>query len=128
MTTDATRSRSAAPSMSTEELTRLATLYFIDGQTQDELSRRLGISCATVGRMIKRAQNPGIGEIRVRHHPTLTVDLERQLRDHFGITRALLSVDHANPDKCRALLPGLVATWLDRNPTDGSIFSVGMGR
>src|SRR6218665_3795449 len=72
MTTDATRSRSAAPSMSTEELTRLATLYFIDGQTQDELSRRLGISRATVGRMIKRAQDLGIVEIRVRHHPTLT--------------------------------------------------------
>src|SRR6218665_229510 len=128
MTTDATRSRSAAPSMSTEELTRLATLYFIDGQTQDELSRRLGISRATVGRMIKRAQDLGIVEIRVRHHPTLTVDLERELIDHFGISRALLSVDHANPDKCRALLAGLVATWLDRNLSAGAIVAVGMGR
>ncbi|MCW5283398.1 sugar-binding transcriptional regulator [Verminephrobacter eiseniae] len=114
--------------MSTEELTRLATLYFIDGQTQDELSRRLGISRATVGRMIKRAQDLGIVEIRVRHHPTLTVDLERELIDHFGISRALLSVDHANPDKCRALLAGLVATWLDRNLSDGAIVAVGMGR
>ncbi len=115
-------------SASHEELTRLATLYYVDGQTQDELSRRFGISRATVGRMLKRAQELGIVEIRVRHHPTLTVDLERTLMQRFGIRHALLSVDHADADQQRALLAGLVATWLDRNLSDGAIIAVGMGR
>ena len=60
---------SASTSMSTEELTRIATLYYVDGQTQEELSRRFGISRATVGRMLKKAQDLGIVEIRVQHHP-----------------------------------------------------------
>ncbi|PXW94392.1 DNA-binding transcriptional regulator LsrR (DeoR family) [Sphaerotilus hippei] len=114
--------------MSMEELTRIATLYYVDGQTQEELSRRFGISRATVGRMLKRAQELGIVEIRVQHHPTLTVDLERELVRRFGISRALLSVDHQDPEKQRALLAGLVATWLDRNLSDGAIVAVGMGR
>jgi DNA-binding transcriptional regulator LsrR (DeoR family) len=131
--TDAVRPRasSGAPhssSMSNEELTRLATLYYVDGQTQEALSERFGISRATVGRMLKRAQELGIVEIRVQHHPTLTVDLERELMRRFGISRALLSVDHADVDKQRAILAGLVATWLDRNLSDGAIVAVGMGR
>lgn len=137
---DPVRSRAAAPpvasaapaaassSLSHEDLTRLATLYYIDGQTQDELSRRYGLSRATIGRMLKRAQELGIVEIRVQHHPGQTVDVERELIQRFGITRALLSVDHQDPDRQRALLAALVATWLDRNLGDGAIVAVGMGR
>ncbi|MEY5100442.1 MAG: hypothetical protein RJA36_3161 [Pseudomonadota bacterium] len=124
----AQKAAAAPSSMSLEELTRLATLYYVDGQTQDELSRRFGISRATVGRMLRRAQDLGIVEIRVQHHPTLTVDLERELIRRFGIKRAILSVDHADADKQRAILAGAVATWLDRNLSDGSIVAVGMGR
>lgn len=121
--------RSAASSpMSHEELTQIATLYYVDGQTQDELSRRFGISRATVGRVLKRAQELGIVEIRVHHHPTKTVDLEARLVERFGISRALLSVDHKDPDKQRALLGGLVATYLERTLSDGAIVAVGMGR
>lgn len=39
----------------------------------------------------------------------------------FGTTRALLSVDHADADKQRAILAGLVATWLGRNLSDGAL-------
>lgn len=120
----------ASPSttMSHEELTRIATLYYIDGQTQEDLAQRFKISRATVGRMLRRAQELGIVEIRVLHHPTHTVDLERELVQRFGIQRALLSVDHKDAEKQRALLAGLVATYLERHLVDGSIVAVGMGR
>jgi len=124
----APRSPEIGSAMSKDELTRMATLYYVDGQTQEELSQRFGISRATVGRMLKRAQELGIVEIRVQHHPTLTVDLERELMDRFGISRALLSVDHADPEKQRAILAGLVATWLERNLNEGAIVAIGMGR
>lgn len=127
---DVTRNRptTGAPGMSPEELTRLATMYYIDGQTQEELSQRFGISRATVGRMLRRAQELGIVEIRVQHHPASTLDLEQELIRRFNIKHALLSLDHADSDRQRAILAGLVATWLDRNLSDGSIVAVGMGR
>ncbi len=112
----------------TDELTTLATLYYIDGLTQEELSRRFGVSRATIGRMLRRAQEEGIIEIRVRQHPKLGEELERSLIGRFGILRAILTPDHPDPDKQRSMLAGLVAGYLDKSLTDGMIVAVGMGR
>ena len=111
-----------------EELARIATLYYIDGLTQEELSRMFSISRATVGRMLRRALQEGIVEIRVRPNNAYAADLEKALVERFGIQRALISVDHKDQDKQRELLAGLVASYLDRELVDGSIVAVGMGR
>ena len=114
--------------MTDSDLAKLATLYYVDGCTQDELSKSFGISRATVGRLLRKAQEEGIVEIRVRPHATFASDLERQLIERFGIRRALIAVDHKDVDKQRELLAGLVASELDRILMDGSIVAVGMGR
>ena len=67
-----------------EELARIATLYYIDGLTQEELSRMFSISRATVGRMLRRALQEGIVEIRVRPNNAYAADLERALVERFG--------------------------------------------
>ena len=114
--------------MSLEELTQLATLYYVDGLTQEDLAKRFSISRIKVGRLLKRAAEEGIVEIRVRHHPRATQALEQALMDRFGIQRAIISVDHNDLDSQRELLAGLVASYLDRVITDGSLVAVGMGR
>jgi DNA-binding transcriptional regulator LsrR (DeoR family) len=114
--------------MTTDELTQLAKLYYVDGLTQEDLARKFSISRAKVGRLLKRAEEEGIVEIRVRHHPRATQALEQELIDRFGIQRAIISVDHKDQDSQRELLAGLVASYLDRVLADGSIVAVGMGR
>ncbi|MEO8411888.1 MAG: sugar-binding domain-containing protein, partial [Propionivibrio sp.] len=114
--------------MSDEDLARLATLYYIDGMTQEELSRQFGISRATIGRMLRKALQEGIVEIRVRPNNAFSSDIENALIQRFGIKRALISVDHKDLDKQRELLAGLVAGYLDRILSDGAIVAVGMGR
>ena len=114
--------------MSEDELSRLATLYYVDGMTQEELSKMFAISRATIGRMLRRAQATGIVEIRVRPHAAFASDIEKELIQRFGIQRALLAVDHNDADKQRGLLAGLVAAYLDRELADGSVIAVGMGR
>ena len=114
--------------MQSDELSRLATLYYLDGLTQEELSRMFSISRATIGRMLRRALREGIVEIRVRPNNALASDLEKALIERFGIKRALISVDHKDQDKQRAMLAGLVASHLDRVLNDGTVIAVGMGR
>ncbi len=114
--------------MTTDELTRLATLYYVDGLTQEDLSKQFSLSRAKIGRLLKRAQEEGIVEIRVKHHPSDTRDLERELIARFGIQRAILSVSHKDQDKQRELLAGLVASHLDRILANDMIIAVGMGR
>jgi DNA-binding transcriptional regulator LsrR (DeoR family) len=106
----------------------MATLYYVDQLTQEDLSKRFSVSRATVGRMLKRAQEEGIVEIRVRHHPSDTSQLEHALIARFGIERAIVSINHKDQDKQRDLLAGLVASYLDRILVSGAIVAVGMGR
>ena len=114
--------------MTDSDLAKLASLYYVDGCTQEDLSKTFGISRATVGRLLRKAQEEGIVEIRVRPHATFATDLERQLIERFGIRRALIAIDHKDVDKQRELLAGLVASELDRILTEGCIVAVGMGR
>lgn len=114
--------------MTIDELTQLAQLYYVDGLTQEELVKKFAISRAKVGRLLKRARQEGVVEIRVRHHPQVTHALEQELIERFGIERAIISVDHKNLDSQRQMLAGLVASYLDRVLVDGSVVAVGMGR
>lgn len=111
-----------------DELTLLAKLYYVDGLTQEDLAKQFGLSRAKVGRQLKRAEQEGIVEIRVRHHPRANEALSRELIERFGIQRAIISVDHADPSRQRELLAGLVASYLDRVLTDRNIVAVGVGR
>lgn len=114
--------------MADVELAELATLYYIDGLTQEELSKQFSISRATIGRMLRKALQDGIVEIRVRPNNAFSSDLENALIQRFGIKRALISIDHKDVEKQRELLAGLVAGYLDRILLDDTIVAVGMGR
>src|SRR4051812_41862808 len=111
--------------MSIDELTQLAKLYYVDGLTQEDLAKKFTISRVKVGRLLKRAVEEGIVEIRVRHHPRATQALEQALIDRFGLQRAIISVDHNDLDSQREMLAGLVASYLDRVLVDGSLVAVG---
>jgi DNA-binding transcriptional regulator LsrR (DeoR family) len=114
--------------MSHDELTLLAKLYYIDGLTQEDLSKQFNVSRVKVGRLLRHAEKEGIVEIRVRHHPRANQALEQELINRFGIQRAIISVDHADQDRQRELLAGLVASYLDQVLTDRNIIAVGVGR
>lgn len=114
--------------MTQDELTELATLYYVDNHTQEALAKRFGISRATVSRMLRKAQEEGVVEIRVRQHPAYANGLEQELRQRFGIQRAIIAIDHQDGDKQRALLAAQVATYLDQALDDGMVVAVGMGR
>lgn len=116
--------------MSPEQLTQLAKLYYIDEMTQEELAARFSISRIKVGRLLKRAVEEGLVEVRVRlrHPPEQTHALEQALVNRFGIQRAIISVDHKDLDRQRELLAGLVAAYLEQTLSDTSIVAVGMGR
>jgi DNA-binding transcriptional regulator LsrR (DeoR family) len=114
--------------MPADELTQIAVLYYVDGMTQEELSKRFSMSRAKIGRLLRRAQEESVVEIRVRHHPHYTSELEQEIAARFGLQRVLISIDHKDQDKQRELLAGLVASHLDRALTENAIVAVGMGR
>lgn len=113
---------------SLELVTEIAVLYYVEGLKQEEISGQLNLSRAKVGRLIRRAHDEGIVEVRVRHHPALSAPLEHELLQRFGLDRALIAIDHKDSDLQRAAVADLVAKHLDRSLQDGSIAAIAMGR
>lgn len=109
-------------------MTEIATLYYVEGETQEVIANRLGISRVKAGRLLKRAHAEGIVDVRVRQHPAVSAEIEQELIRRFGIKRALIALDHTDPDVQRSGVASLVADHLARRLLDGAIVAVGMGR
>ncbi|CAN7467922.1 sugar-binding transcriptional regulator [Rhizobium sp. LjRoot30] len=65
-------------------------LHFLEGLTQAQIADRLGISHATVNRLIKRGRQLGLVEIKIKSPVEQLVDMEEQLLALGGIDRAVV--------------------------------------
>ena len=81
----------------TELLAQVASLYYEDHLTQDEIARRVGTSRSTVSRMLDEARQAGVVEIVV-HYPWKTVPpLEDELAARFGLRGARVLAGQGRP-------------------------------
>lgn len=111
-----------------ELMTRVASLYYLEDITQGEIAELLGLSRPKVGRLLKKAREEGIVEITVHTHPGMSMALETELMERFGLRQALLVAEQSNPDAQRAQVARTVASFLARSLDDGAVVAVGMGR
>jgi len=114
--------------VSTDTVVEIASLYHYQDVTQEELSRRFFMSRAKISRLLKRAREEGVVEIRVHQHPGVSQELETDFIGRFGIDRLLVSLDQKDSTAQRIAVAGLVASHLMRTLTDGMVVAVGMGR
>ncbi len=114
--------------VSTDTMIEIASLYYYQDITQEELSRRFSFSRAKISRLLKRAREDGIVEIRVHQHPGVSNDLEKEFIAEFGIDRLLVALDQRDPEAQRLAVAGLVANHLSRTLTESMTVAVGMGR
>ena len=72
-------------------ITRVVSLYYREGLTQQETAARLGVSRQTIGRILKQAQDSGIVRIEIFSPFTEVESLARQLEKSFGLREAIVS-------------------------------------
>jgi DNA-binding transcriptional regulator LsrR (DeoR family) len=65
-------------------------LHFLEGLTQAQIADQLGISHATVNRLIKRGRQLGLVEIKIKSPVEPLVEIEEQLLALGGIRRAVV--------------------------------------
>ena len=74
-----------------EELKTLAAwMYYDDGLTQAQIADRLRLSRIRVTRLLQRARDEGIVEIRITRPLPLRHELARRLQREFGLREAIL--------------------------------------
>jgi DNA-binding transcriptional regulator LsrR (DeoR family) len=111
-----------------ELLARTAHRYYIDGRTQEETARELGLSRPKVQRLLERARWAGVVDIHIEVPPWLHLDLEAELRERFGLADVIVSPARADAQAQREEVARSAARYLDRRLRDGDIVAVSHGR
>jgi len=77
---------------------RAAAMYYEDDLTMDAIGAELGLSRATVSRMISEAREIGLVEITVHHETRAAGVLERAIAEHHGVEVTVLGRVHASTE------------------------------
>jgi DNA-binding transcriptional regulator LsrR (DeoR family) len=111
-----------------ELLVRVAYRYFIDGHAQAEIGRELGLSRPKVQRLLDRARETGVVEIRIVGAFAAAAALEARLHDTFRLTDAIVTQADPDPYNQRRIVARAAAEYLERHVPRGGVVAVGMGR
>jgi deoxyribonucleoside regulator len=109
----------------TRLLTKIATLYYKNGLTQEQVADRLGLSRQYVGRHLKRAQDLGIVEIKIHSPLSQSADLEYQLEKRFKLREVIVVNVPADTDQSvKEELGKAGAAFLKRRIQNGDIIGI----
>jgi DNA-binding transcriptional regulator LsrR (DeoR family) len=100
-----------------EFLARIATLYYYDDLSQQEIADQVAVSRSNVSRLLKEARNAGIVEITIRHPLHREVALERRLAEQFGlrevgVCQTVVNDPQATLDRVARLAARLLDSYL----------------
>jgi DNA-binding transcriptional regulator LsrR (DeoR family) len=109
---------------------RAGWLYFIAGNTQDEIAQKLRVSRPTAQRLVALARSERLITFRFEHSLSACVELAEQLRSHYGL--AYCDVVPTDPANVQSLagVGASAASFIEQtlaSPTP-SVLAVGTGR
>lgn len=107
-------------------VTRVVSLYYREGLTQQETALRLGVSRQTIGRILQQAQDAGIVRIEIISPFAEVESLARQLEKSFGLKEAVVTAPDA-PGETEALraVGRASASLLERRVRAGMVVGLG---
>jgi DNA-binding transcriptional regulator LsrR (DeoR family) len=110
-------------------LSEVATLYYVDRFTQQQIARQIGRSVATVSRLLSEAEEKQIIEVRVRYPVPVVPELQAALVDRFGlrVARVVRASPEVSHDTLLSQIGDLAARHLATLMADGSVITVGWG-
>ena len=108
--------------------TRIAWLYHVEGMTQDEVARLLGLNRSRVLRILAAARRDGTVQIRVTTRLSACVALERALEARWGIARAIVVPEPQNPERIPAMIGQEVGALVSQSVRGGMTIGLGWGK
>ena len=107
---------------------RVLNLYYVDGLTQAQVGRRLGLSTPKVNRLLQQARQQGMVEITIHNPLQHALDLENRLMASFGIKEVVVIPRITGDVNALAHTLGRAgARYLSSQLRDGHILAIGGG-
>jgi DNA-binding transcriptional regulator LsrR (DeoR family) len=96
------RRRTGQDARRLDEAARAGWLYYVAGNTQDQIATKLGVSRQTAQRLVSLAMSAGLVKVRLDHPIGHCLDLARALTDRFDL--ALAEVVPTDPESTSTTL------------------------
>lgn len=113
-----------------DDAARAGWLYYVAGNTQDEIARKLGVSRQSAQRLVAMAVSEKLIKVRMDHPIAHCMDLARALSDRFELK--VCEVVPSDPDAPDLLTGVAIAAAAELEKTlkspDQKIISLGTGR
>src|SRR5215472_14046592 len=78
-------SRAESGSSRHDEAARAGWLYYVAGNTQEEIAAKLGVSRQAAQRLVSLSVSLKLVKVRLDHPIARCLDLAKALADHFGL-------------------------------------------
>lgn len=113
-----------------DDAARAGWLYYVAGNTQDEIAAKLGISRQSAQRLVSRAVSEGLVKVRLDHPLADCLELAVRLRERFGL--ALCEVVPTDPasDSTTLGIADAAAAEIERRlkSSETKVMAIGTGR
>ena len=106
-------------------LVKVAYMYYDENMTQQEIADKLGVSRPSVSRLLQKARQSGIVEIKISYEGSFT-KLEDALEKKFNLREAIITPTEES-DTLKHLLAEAAANYLTRTIKDEDIVGVSWG-
>ncbi len=121
------RFESTAPSIKPEMIARICWYHFHDGQTQQQVADRVGLSRATINKVINDARRQGVVRISIDSAVGPCTELEASLRKKFGLRDVIVVPSPADEDNVRHTVGIAVGEYISKTLRPEEILGLGWG-
>lgn len=125
-----TSPRFTPPPTRLDDAARAGWLYYVAGNTQDEIASKMGVSRQTAQRLVAMAVAERLVKVRLDHPIGRCMDLAAALRDRWGLGEAEVVPSDPDAPDLLAGVAGAAAALLERTlrAADPRVVALGTGR
>lgn len=109
-----------------ELIVRAAWAHYVEGLTQGEVALRFGLNRVRINRMLAQARERGLVQIRI--NTSLSIALENEVKEEFGLRRAIIVPTPGDASLIPNALAVATGAELSAHIREGISVGVGWGR
>jgi DNA-binding transcriptional regulator LsrR (DeoR family) len=124
---DGYRPETTGPSVRPELVARICWYHFHEGQTQQQVAERVGLSRATINKVINDARRQGIVRISIDSPAAPCAELEARLRERFDLRDVVVVPSPANEGDVRHIVGIATGEYVSKILKQEDILALGWG-
>jgi DNA-binding transcriptional regulator LsrR (DeoR family) len=109
-------------------LADIATLYYKERNTQEEIAKKVGYSRSAISRLLTEAEDEGIIEININYPLMREAEIEHRLREDYRLEAAfVVNAGESSDDHVLQLIGRMGALYLEQQLRDNMVVGIGWG-